>query len=137
MRNLLADHTQRLRSRRLTTKSRGTYQRRPRSIGVQKPKKFVVCVFREQMGAARWSTATTPWPQWLLPCRNLDLRYVRACEAGPFLSRADLGAPPPHDEIPHHEHDRDDEQEVNRSERDVDEQANHPQNHQDHGNAIQ
>ncbi len=30
------------------------------------------------MGVARWSTAPTPWPQWLLPCRNLDLRYVRA-----------------------------------------------------------
>lgn len=29
-------------------------------------------------GAARWSTAPTPSRTWLLPCRILSLRYVRA-----------------------------------------------------------
>jgi len=69
----------------LTAKYKGAYRPRPRSISTWKAKKFVVCPFYEQMGATRGATALTLWPKRPFPCRNLDLRYVRACPQTPQL----------------------------------------------------
>ncbi len=77
-RSSVADQVQRRRSSRLTAKYKGAYRPRPRSISTWKAKKFVVCPFYEQMGATRGATALTLWPKRPFPCRNLDLRYVRA-----------------------------------------------------------
>ncbi len=78
---------QRRRSSRLTAKYKGAYRPRPRSISTWKAKKFVVCPFYEQMGATRGATALTLWPKRPFPCRNLDLRYVRAYLRDPQLER--------------------------------------------------